>query len=339
MKTILRNLFLYSALTLLFTTCNKKKEGPCFYPEDKAQLYITVINEFGEKVDNALINVFDSYQNFENARSQKNALIFAYDSIRSSSVSEAQLMANSKSDNWILVSFFDPSLNRYLSSELTVSKIEKIQSCSDYHITINIAPVGAVVAFWTDSPINVPIAVKFNNVLDTLYNTTTFAPISPANPGAPTVLMFGVSDGTYQYQATSANGCTWKGEVTLSNGQFTTVKLDGCERALIAFYYNTASFVPTDKQTITVYLDNNPVPVGTLTAPVLSVAPTNSCNTPAVTNVLYVYAEPGVIHTYKAQSITGGGTVPTPCLWTGTIAPLDNNCTLNVPVYLGQGCD
>lgn len=324
-------------LSFLLTTCNKKEEGPCEYPNDKAALLIKVVDNFGVSVDNAVINIFSSFEKFESARLNANNSSFAYDSTRSNAGSEATLLIDSYVDNWILVSIFDPVQQRYLSSELTTSKIDKIQACSDYHIIINLLPVGATVAFWTDSPINLPITVNFNGIDQVLSNATPTAPLSPANPGPSVTLLYTVEPGRYQYQARSENGCTWQGEVTLENGQFTTIKLDACERGVIAFYYNAASSIPTAKQTVTIYLDNNPFPVGVLNGPA-SIIPSNSCEgIPIALNVVYVYTEPGVTHTYRAES-TSGGTTPSPCIWTGTITSLSNICTTNTPIYLGQGC-
>jgi hypothetical protein len=327
-------LFLISG-TLLFS-CNKKKEGDCIH--DKAAILITVVDNNGNKVGNATINVFDSFDNYEKSRVQKNNSAYATGSARSISTSEVQLLVDPYVEHWLLVTYYDTIQLKFLSSELTTSKLDKLQSCSDYHITVTLAPLGANVAFWAATPLNIPIAVQFNNITDTLKNVSATQPINATNPGTPYELVFPVKAGTYAYQATSLDGCSWQGQVTVVDGQFTTVKLETCQRALLAFYYSPLSFMPSSKNNISIYMDNNPVPVGTLSASILNSTLTGpgSCSAPAISQVLYVYVEPGVSHTYKALSIPGSNGIP--CVWSGTTGVLNTNCALNPPVFLGQGC-
>ena len=125
--------------------------------------------------------------------------------------------------------------------------------------------------------------------------------------------------------------------MTVTDGQYLPVKLEPCQRALLAIYFSTSSAIPTAKQTLDVYIDNNPTPIGKLTAPVSSTI-VNSCNTPfAAANVLYVYLEPGVSHTYKV--VSGPGVNGSPCTWSGTTPILSTDCSSNAPILLGIGCN
>ena len=334
----MKNKDLFAILFLLLgaflITCNKKKEGTCIHPNDKAALYITVVDNNGAKMGKALITLFDSYQNFQSAVATKNNPKYAIDSIHSVSGSEVFLYADPYIEHWILVTYYDTVQQKFLSSELTTSKINKLQSCSDYHIQINLEIVGGNVAFWTSSGINLPIVVQFNNVVDTLLGFTSVVPIAPSTPGAPGELMYPVKAGTYQYQATSKKGCSWTGQVTVKDGQFVTVKLEPCVRAVLAFYFTSASAIPTNKQSIDIYIDNNPTSAGTLTSAAGVVS--SSCS--ALSNVLYVYLEPGVSHTYKAISIAPPGSNGVPCFWSGSTSVLSTSCSLNTPIFLGPGC-
>jgi len=124
--------------------------------------------------------------------------------------------------------------------------------------------------------------------------------------------------GTYQYQATAAGGCSWQGEVTLTDGQFKAVQLESCQRTVVAFYADASSGIPTapnNKFPISIYIDNNPNPVGVLSGLYSGPALTTSCpGVPIATNILYVYLEPGATHSYKAVSSVG---TTNACIWTG----------------------
>ena len=333
-KKRVRSVILFLLLGILLITCNKKKEGPCMHPNDAAFLYFRVVDNNGNSVGKAQISLFDSYRNYEDGVSSKNDPQYAQDTILSISGSEVFLMADPYKEHWILVTYYDSTQQKFLSSQLTTSKIDKLQSCSDYHLKINIEPVGGTVAFWTSSGINLPIIVQFNNVTDTLTDSTSVQPVNIGSPGSPKELTFPVKAGTYQYQASSADGCAWTGEITVKDGQFVTVKLEPCPRAVLAFYYNSISAIPSSKQSIDIYIDNNPISMGKITAPASGTIPT-SC--PAADNVLYLYLEPGVSHTYKAVSPAGSN--GTPCFWSGVTGVLSTDCNANTPIYLGQGCN
>ena len=238
---------------------------------------------------------------------------------------------------FLVATFYDPIQQKYLSSELVVSKIDKLQACSDYHITLKLDLIGANVAFWTASTVNLPITIKFDNVSADLLGSTSTKPTDPATPGAPNALVFPTKAGTYQYQAFSKDGCSWAGEVVVVDGQFTTIQLETCKRALVAFYFNTFSNVPLAKQSIDIFVDNNPKSVGTLKAAYTGATLSNSCpSAPSTDNVLYIYLEPGVAHSYKAVSPPGVNGIP--CVWSGSTSVLSTDCNLNLPVYINQGC-
>jgi hypothetical protein len=334
MKNKIQSVILFLLLGVLLITCNKKKEGSCVHPNDEAALYITVVDNNGVKIGKALITLFNSYQNFQSAVASKNNPKYAIDSIRSVSGSEVFLYADPYVEHWILVTYYDSVQQKFLSSELTISQIDKLQSCSDYHIQINLEIVGGNVAFWTSSGINLPIVVQFNNVTDTLLDSTGVQPVNSITPGAPKELQFPVKAGTYEYQASSKNGCAWTGQVTVKDGQFVTVKLEPCVRAVLAFYFTSFSTIPANKQNISVYIDNNPTPAGIITTPFAGSILSTSC--PTVSNVLYVYIEPGVTHTYKAVSTAGSNGVP--CFWSGNTSVLSTSCSMNAPIFLGSGC-
>jgi hypothetical protein len=329
------SIILFFLLGVLLVTCNKKKEGACPNNTEEASLLIKVVDNNGNQIDSARITIFDSYQQYQKATVSKNNPKYALDSIYSKSNNEVTLLADPYIEHWILVTFNDTAQQKFLSSELTMSKVEKLQSCSDYHITIKLEPLGANVAFYTTSGINLPIYVQFNNVLDSLIDSTSVTPTDPATPGSPKELVFPVKAGTYQYQAFSKDGCTWTGQVTVTDGQFTTIHLVPCQRAVLAFYYNASSAIPTAKQTgIDIFIDNNPTPVGTLNGPYAGPTLTTSCP-PAANNVLYIYLEPGVSHSYKAVSQPGAN--GTPCIWSSGTPVLTPDCN-NTPIYLGPGC-
>jgi hypothetical protein len=337
MKKRFKTIILFLVVGALVSTCNKKKESGCVH--ENANVYIKVLDNNGVQLANATINVFDSFENYEKARTQKNNSAFAIDSIKSNSSNEVFVGMDPYVEHWVLVTYYDSTLLKYFTSELTSSKMDKLQSCSDYHITVNLLPLGANVAFWTDSPLNLPIIVKFDNVLDTLKQSTTTQPIDAANPGRPKEVVFPVKSGTYAYQATSQDGCSWQGQLTVVDGQFISVKLEMCQRAILAFYYSSLSFMPSSKHVIDIYIDNNPSSAGTLTAPITSASysGSGSCSTPAIDHVLYLYLEPGVTHTYKA--VSGPGSNGIPCIWTGTTNVLSTNCASNPPIFLQQGCN
>lgn len=329
------SIILFFLLGLLLITCNKKKEGPCINNTEEASLFIKVVDNNGIQIDNARITIFDSYEQYQKATASKNNPIYALDSVYSISNASVTLLADPYTEHWILVTFNDTIQQKFLSSELTMSKVDKLQSCSDYHFTIALQPLGGNVGFWTASNINLPIYVQFDNKLDSLLDSTSVQPVDPANPGSPKELVFPVKAGTYQYQAFSKDGCTWTGQVTVTDGQFVTVHLVPCQRAVLAFYYNASSGIPAAKQTgIQLFIDNNPTPVGTLNGPYAGPSLTNSCP-PIANNVLYIYLDPGVSHSYKAVSQPGSNA--TPCIWSSGTPVLTPDCN-NTPVYLGPGC-
>jgi hypothetical protein len=333
MKNKVQSVILFLLLGVVLITCNKKKEGSCVHPDDKAALYIIIVDNNGQKIGKALITLFDTYENYQKATASKNNPIYAQDSIRSvGGGSEVFMYADPYKEHWILATYYDSTQQKFLSSELTTSKINKLQSCSDYHIQINLEAVGGTVAFWTSASLNLPIKIQFNKVIDSLQGFTSVAPTDPITPGAPGELLFPVKAGTYEYQASSKDGCAWTGQVTVKDGQFVTVELQPCARALVAFYFSSASAIPTNKQSIDVYVDNDPTPVGTLTVP--AGTPTTSCS--GFPNVLYVYLEPGVSHVYKAVSTVGSNGVP--CFWSGNTPVLNTSCSANTPIFLGSGC-
>lgn len=335
MRKIVNPSLLILVMSLFLLTCNKKKEGPCIH--DEAALYITVIDNNGVKIGGAVINVFDNYSSYESAKGAKNDTSFATFTGFSNAATEAELLVSPYIEQWILVTYYDSIQQKYLSSENNFSVMSALQSCSDYYITVQLDPVGGVVSFWSPSAQNIPITVKFNGITDSLTGTTLTVPVSPSNPGEPQSLNFPVNAGTYSYQATSADGCSWQGEVIITDGQFIAIQLAPCERALVAFYFNSLSAIPTDKQNITIFIDNNPVAAGTLTGMYSGAPITNSCQgSPVMPNILYVYMEPGVAHTYKAETVPGSNSIP--CIWTGTTSVLSTDCNLNPPVYLNQGC-
>jgi hypothetical protein len=337
MKKRFQTILLFLVVGMVVFTCNKKKESPCYYPNDQANLIITVLDRNGNKVNNAAVNIFDSFENYETARVNKNNSSYAIDTASTKANGEANVLTNSYTDHWILVSYYDKTLQTYMSSELTTSKLAKLQACSDYYLTITVQPLGGVVSFWASTGLNIPIVVQFNNVLDTLLKSTPTAPVDASTPGAPYEAVYGVKAGTYPYQATSQDGCSWQGSVTVTDGQFLPVQLAACQRAVLAFYYNGSSTIPTAKVPITIYIDNNPTPAGTLTAPFTGSVLSSSCPSGSPgNNVLYVYLEPGVSHTYKAVSSPGANS--TPCIWSGTTSVLSTTCSANPPIYLGQGC-
>ncbi|MES2621644.1 MAG: hypothetical protein V4615_12405 [Bacteroidota bacterium] len=334
MKKRTLSIILFLLLGAILVTCNKKKEGPCVYNNDNAAIFIKIVDNFGNQVDSARITIFDSFEKYQKAIASKNNPKYADDSVYSESNLEVTLMTDPYVEHWILVTFNDTVQKKFLSSELSMSKVDKLQSCSDYHVTINIEPVGGIVAFWTSLGTNLPIYVQFNNKLDSLTDFTPTQPVDPSNPGSPKELIFPVKAGTYQYQAYSADGCTWTGEVTVNDGQFTTVQLVPCARARLAFYYTASSAIPAAKQSpIDIFIDNNPIPAGTLNAPYAGPTLSNSC--PPATNVLYIYLEPGVSHTYKA--VSPAGTNGTPCIWSSGTPVLTPDCN-NAPIFLGPGC-
>ncbi len=332
-----KTIILFLVVGALVSTCNKKKESSCVH--ESANIYIKVVDNNGVQLANATINVFDSFEKYEKARTQSNNAAYAIDSIKSNSANEVFVAVDPYVEHWLLVTYYDTTLLKYLTSELTSSKVDKLQSCSDYHITVSLLPLGANVAFWTDTPLNLPITVKFDNVLDTLKQSTATQPTDAAHPGRPQEIVFPVKAGTYAYQATSQDGCSWQGQVTVADGQFTSVKLEICQRALVAFYYSSLSFMPSSKHVIDVYIDNNSSPAGTLTAPITSASftGTGSCSSPPIDHVLYLYLEPGVTHSYKAVSGPGSNNIP--CIWTGSTNVLSTNCASNPAIFLKQGCN
>ena len=332
-----KSLFLFFVTGLVLVTCNKKKEGQCEYGDNKSKLFIKIIDNKGNKVQNARINIFESFEKYQTAIVYKNNPLFALDSVYSDSTKAVNLFIDPYNDHWILVSYYDSTQLKYLSSELTTSKIDKLISCSDYHFTIILEPVGANVSFWTPSGINLPIDIKLDNKLDSLLDSTLVAPINLITPAAPKQTSFAVKAGTYQYQATSKQGCSWQGEFTVTDGEYLPIKLEPCQRAFLAFYFTSASAIPTPKQTLTIFIDNNPASIATLNGPTV-VAPVNSCNSPSpVPNAVYVFLEPGVSHTYKV--VSGPGVNGIPCIWTGTTPILSTDCSLNTPIFLGTGCN
>jgi hypothetical protein len=336
MKKRFFNSVSFLLLGLVLFTCNKKKEGDCIYSDNQSKLLINIVDNHGNKVDSAKITIFDSYQNYLKAVASKNDPRYALDSVYSQDTKAVKLMIDPYKDHWILATLYDTTQQKYLSSEINTSMLNKLQSCSDYHLTILIEPVGANVAFWTPSGINLPIKIQFNNSIDSLIDSTATAPTDVATPAIPKQLIFPVKAGTYQYQASSAQGCSWQGEITVTDGQYLPVRLEPCQRALVAFYFNISSAIPTPKQTIEVYIDNNPTPVGTLTNPYSGILSSSCPAAPSTNNVLFVYLEPGVSHFYKC--VSAPGTNGTPCVWPGTTPVLTPDC-LNAPIYLGPGCN
>lgn len=341
MKRILKSLFLICSVSLLLVTCKQRaEEGDCVH--DPAYIYVKVIDNLNVQVDSARINIFDSYENYEKARTDKNNPTYAIATFSSYSTQAIEIRVNPYVEHWILVSKYDSAQLKYLSSELKISKIDKLQSCSDYHITVQMQTVGGTVAFWTPSSINLNIKVKFNNVLDSLTGFTSTAPTSPSSPGAPAQLNFPVDEaGTYHYQATAAGNCSWQGEITIADGEFKAVQLEPCQRAVVAFYIDGSSGVsstgPNNKFPISIFIDNASTPVGTLNDLYSGPTLTTSCpGSPINDRILYVYLEPGVAHSYKAVS-SAGNTLS--CIWTGTTGVLNTDCNLNTPVKLGPGCN
>lgn len=336
MKKSLKYLLLFLIAAFAFVTCNKKEEGTCATGNNKAKLFIKIKDNKNNKIHKARISIFDNYASFQTAVAFKNDPKYAIDFVFSDSTKAVNLFVDPYVEHWILVSYYDSTQSEYLSSELNVSKLNKLESCSDYHFSVILEPVGGTISFWTDSGINLPIKIELNNKIDSLKDSTLIAPINLSNPLYPKQTSFTVKAGTYQYQATSIQGCSWQGEVTVKNGEYLPVKLAPCQRALLAIYYSAGSGIPAGKQTLEVFIDNNPTAIGVLTAPATSVV--NSCNLPIPkTNVLYVYLEPGVSHFYKV--VSGPGSNATPCIWTGTTPVLSTDCSLNVPIFLGSGCN
>ncbi|HVD97117.1 MAG TPA: hypothetical protein VNB90_02860 [Cytophagaceae bacterium] len=336
----LKSLAVFLLLTVSVVTCKQKaKEGDCIH--EKAYLYISVKNNLQQRVDSAVINIFDSYDNFLRAQADKNNPVYALASYKSDSSSEVQIPVDPYVEHWILVSKYDSTQLKYLSSELTTSKMQKLQSCSDYHISVNLESVGATVAFWTPTYLNLNIKIQFNGGVDSLTGYTSIAPTSASSPGANHQLNYFVKAGTYRYQATAAGNCSWQGEITVTDGEFKTVELESCQRAVLAFYVDAASGItnsgPGTKFPITVYIDNSTTPAGKIENVYTGSTVANSCpGSPSAQNILYLYLEPGIAHTYKAVSAAG---TTTPCIWTGTSNVLDPNCSLNPAIKLSGTCN
>ncbi len=332
MSQKIKFLVFFLVVSLVVMTCKQKaKEGDCVH--EKAHIYVSVVDNKNLKIENAIINVFDSYENFEKAKADRNNAAYATGSYISLLTDEVEIPVDPYVEHWVLVTKYDSIQLKYLSSELDLSKIEPLQSCSDYHVTVNLDPVGAVVAFWTASNLNLNIKIKLNGVLDSLTSVSATEPIDGATPGPPSQVNFPVQAGTYQYQASSAGNCSWQGEVTIANGDFRAIKLEPCERAVVAFYIET---LDANKFPITLYIDNTATPVGTINAPHTGTV-ANACpGAPVAANVLYVYMEPGVAHTYKAVS-AAGSTIP--CTWTGSTGVLSPDCSLDPAIKLGAGCN
>jgi hypothetical protein len=335
-----KSFLLLLAVSLLVITCKQKaKEGECIH--DPAFVYVKVFDNQNVQIDNAIINIFDSYEDFENAKNNKNNSTDTVASAISNAAAASLLEVDPYIEHWILVSKYDSVQLKYLSSELSISKIDKLQSCSDYHITVQLTTVGGTVAFWTPSSLNLNIKVKFNNILDSLTGVSSTAPTGVTSPGTPNQLNFPVEAGIYQYQATAAGNCSWQGEVEVKDGEFIPVQLEPCQRTVVAFYIDGTSGVsntgPNNKFPINIFIDNATTPVGALTDLYSGPTVTTSCpGTPPSDRILYVYLEPGVAHSYKAVS-AAGSTVS--CIWTGTTGVLDPNCSLNLAIKLGSGCN
>ena len=330
-----RKTALFLVLTLLIIACKQgAKEGDCVH--EKAYLYLTVIDAKGNKVDKAIVNIFDSFEQYEKARVEMNNASYASGSYKSSSTEEIKIPVEPYVEHWILVSKYDSSEVKYFSSETSTSKLDKLQSCSDYHASVNLASSGGTVAFWTASTANLNIKIKFNNVQDSLTQAITAVPTNPVTPGSPKQVNFVVKAGTYQYQATAAGNCTWQGEVTIADGDFKTVQLEACERTTLAFYVESG--VDANKYPLTVYIDNNPSPVGKINGQYSGATIANSCSpSPSASpNVLYVTVESGVAHTYKVVSQAGG---TTPCTWSNSTPVLGANCSSNAAIKLTGGCN
>lgn len=330
-----RKIALFLSAIAVFLGCKQgAKEGDCVH--EKAYVYLSVLDAKGQKVNKATVNIFDSFDQYEKARAGMNNSSYASASYLSNSTEEIKIPVDPYVEHWILVSKYDSTELQYLSSETTTSKIEKLQSCSDYHVSVNLASLGATVAFWTASTANLNIKVKFNNILDSLMYAISAAPTNAVSPGHPKQVNFVVKAGTYQYQANAAGGCTWQGEVTVADGDFKTVQLEACARTYIAFYIESG--INTNKFPLNVYIDNNSTPAGTINGQYSGSSLTSSCPvSPTVTpNVLYVPVEPGVSHTYKVVSQPGN---TAPCTWAGTTPVLSSNCASNIPIKLGAGCN
>ncbi len=340
MNKNLKPVLFFLTISLFLITCKQKaKEGDCVH--EKAHLYLTVIDNQSIKIDNAVINIFDTYENFEKARVEKNNSAYAIATFSSLSTTEVEIPVDPYTEHWVLVTKYDSVQLKYLSSELTVSKLDRLQSCSDYHSSVNVVPTGATVAFWTPSSINLPIKIKFNNILDSLTSLSSVEPLDAATPGYPKPLNFPVTAGTYQYQATSNGNCIWQGEVTVVDGEFKTIQLEPCQRTVVAIYADASSGIPNvaanEKFPINVFMDNNTTPVGVITGIYSGPTLTSSCpGLPLPPNVLYIYLEPGVTHTFKAVSSAGSSTS---CIWTGNTLVLNTDCSLNAPVKLWTGCN
>jgi len=109
---------------LVTTTCKQKdKQGNCVY--DEAHLFVTVLDSAGQKINGATINIFNSFEEYDNARQNKNISSSAAATGISNSSTATEIAVEPYKEHWILVSKDDLVLLKYFSSELTTSKVEK----------------------------------------------------------------------------------------------------------------------------------------------------------------------------------------------------------------------
>ena len=238
-----------SLFALLFVSigflasCEKEEETA-----NEVRFNVVVEDDLGKIINDAKVYIFDNQFAYENARSS-GVYSAAVDS-GSSMPGGITFTLKGDQEYWILVKYTD-FVRNFVLTNIGNGKIEKLEKNSALEVKLLISPLSGDATFWSTSANMFPITVKINGTTHTIAGQSTSAPITNGSTNAANFTMLA---GTYNYQATSSNGCIWTNTVTITRGGFQAIELSPCIRGRISFTHS--SYVQSYGD-IRVVLDNN----------------------------------------------------------------------------------
>ncbi|MFN0049842.1 MAG: hypothetical protein ACKVOU_12035 [Cytophagales bacterium] len=305
MKRICCNVLIFSVLTLLLSTCKPKEVVAPSLTTIKFQL----LDDNANKVSGATIYLFNSLTDWQESKLARKP-INANDSIGSIN-GEASINIDPNSDSYLLVIYKEPQRKVTLLNVAYDSVITKLPKNIDITVLIRLQAVDGNLGFFTnDKQLTSPITIKLLN-RSTTYRLESRRDSVPKFASEVGQIAVNLPPGTYSFQATNQNGCSWTGTQTLTIGGFNKINLSGCKAGEVAFYAIDADLA---RFPISVTInEESALPFGGIPSPIASYV----CGDPNSANVLRTNISAGK-YTYSALS------ADSKCIWTGRFEVLEN---------------